>query len=148
MAILLVWPILGSHAFVQQELKKKLKLRVYYFHTRYRCMTCRKIENLSQSIVEFEFSDLIDRGELSYEPINVAEKENKHFIEDYQLQTKSLILSRIVDGEEIGWKNLEKVWVLVEKPEKFQEYIVSEIKEIMKIDNKDDFANQSGAVVL
>ena len=111
-------------------------------------MTCRKIENLSQSIVEFEFSDLIDRGELSYEPINVAEKENKHFIEDYQLQTKSLILSRIVDGEEIGWKNLEKVWVLVEKPEKFQEYIVSEIKEIMKIDNKDDFANQSGAVVL
>ena len=149
LTVLFVWLMIGGQAFSDQEPQtaNMLKLRVYYFHTRYRCATCRAIENLSQSIVEYEFIELIERGELTYEPINVAEREHKHFIDDYQLKTKTLILSRIIAGNEIGWKNLDKVWVLVGNPEKFQEYIVSEIKEIMKI-NKDSFTETSGVVIL
>jgi len=96
---------------------------VYYFHTTSRCPTCYKIEQYTQEAVEQYFNEEILAGTLIFKTINFDEKENKHFIKDYQLYTKSVVISMIKEGKEVKFNNLTKIWEYVRDKEKFYEYI-------------------------
>ena len=89
------------------------KVIAYYFHTTLRCPSCRKIEAYSSTAIETGFADEIAEGRLEWRVINIEEKGNEHFVKDYQLYTKSLILSEERSGREVRWKNLAKVWELL-----------------------------------
>jgi len=101
---------------------------VYYFHGKFRCRTCKRIEQLTKEAVTESFANEIRTGLVEMKVINVDEKENSHFSKDYQLFTRSVVISDIVKGKEIQWKNLQKVWELVHNEEAFKEYIRNEIK--------------------
>lgn len=103
-----------------------------YFYTTARCPTCHKIEELSAQAVKLNFEEELKTGKVVWRVINVDEPENKHFNDDYQLYTKSLIISEVKDGKEVRWKNLEKIWVLVRDDEKFDAYVNDEIKDWVK----------------
>lgn len=78
------------------------------------------------------FSKEIDGAIIELKIINIDDKENEHFIKDYDLYMQAVILSKIVDDKEIMNKNLDKIWDLVENKEKYYLYIEKEIKEFMK----------------
>ncbi len=78
------------------------------------------------------FSKEIDGAIIELKIINIDDKENEHFIKDYDLYMQAVILSKIVDDKEIMNKNLDKIWDLVENKEKYYLYIEQEIKEFMK----------------
>ena len=104
---------------------------VYYFHGKFRCGTCRRIEQLTKEAVTESFANEIGTGLVEVKVINVDEKENSHFSKDYQLFTRSVVVSDIVKGKEKQWKNLQKVWELVHDDEAFKKYIQNEIKEYL-----------------
>ncbi len=108
--------------------KQERKLVVYYFHGNFRCHSCNMIENLTKKAVNSGFADQLKSGSIEIKVINIEEPDNKHFVDDYKLYTKSVILSDVKGGKETGWKNCEKVWTLLGNEEKFIEYIQSEIK--------------------
>jgi hypothetical protein len=62
----------------------------------------------------------------------MTEEENKHFINDYKLVTKSIIVSINDNGKEVKWKNLPYIWTTIKKKAKFEEYILKEIQEYLK----------------
>jgi len=101
---------------------------VYYFHGKFRCGTCKRIEQLTREAVTESFANEIRAGLVELKVINVDEKENSHFSRDYQLYTRSVVVSDIVNGKEKQWKNLQKVWELVHNDEAFKKYIQDEIK--------------------
>lgn len=107
-------------------------LVVTYFHTTVRCPTCHRIEELSSQVVNLNFAQELKTGNVVWRVINVDEPENKHYNKDYQLYTKSLIISEVKDGKELRWKNLEKIWTLVRNEEKFDNYVKTEIKDWLK----------------
>ncbi len=72
----------------------------YYFHGDFRCPTCHKLEQYSKEAIETGFKDELASGKLEYKVVNVKDKGNEHFMNDYQLYTKSLILSSVKDGKE------------------------------------------------
>ena len=108
------------------------KIIAYYFHGSFRCPTCRKLEQYSKEAIEENFKDEISKGTLEFKTINVEEKRNEHFINDYQLYTKQLVVSEVEDGKEIRYKNLEKIWEYVRDKEKFFDYVISEIRAYLK----------------
>ncbi len=71
---------------------------VYYFHGTFRCGTCKRIEKLTKEAVTESFANEIRSGLVEMKVINVDEAENKHFIKDYRLFTKSVVVSDIVGG--------------------------------------------------
>ena len=73
-----------------------------------------------------------DFRKLEFKVVNVEEKGNEHFNRDYQLYTKSLILSLVKDGKEIKWINLEKIWEHVGTKEIFIDYVKSGITDLLK----------------
>ncbi|MDP8229702.1 MAG: nitrophenyl compound nitroreductase subunit ArsF family protein [Candidatus Gorgyraea atricola] len=99
----------------------------YYFHSSFRCSNCHKIEKYTKESLDKYFVKEFDSGELVYKIINVDEKENSHFIEDYGLYTKSVVLSFIRDGKELEYKNLPKVWEYLDNKDKFYKYIKKEV---------------------
>ena len=108
------------------------KVIAYYFHGTFRCTTCRTIEEYSHDAIQTYFAKELGNGKLEFRPVNVDEPENKHFIQDYQLVTRSLVLSLVSDGKEKKWKNLPEVWKLVRDKEKFYQYVKDEVERYVK----------------
>ena len=103
------------------------KIVLYYFHATARCSNCRKFEAYSQEAIQQRFADALGDGRLEWRAINVDEPANKHFVEDYRLITRSLILVKIQDEKQVGWKNLQKIWELVGDKDDFVKYVQSEV---------------------
>ncbi len=108
------------------------KLIAYYFHGTFRCTTCRTIEQYSHDAIQMYFAKELGNGRLEFRPVNVEEPENKHFIQDYQLVTRSLVLSLMSDGKETKWQNLPDVWKLVRDKDKFFQYVKDEVRKFLK----------------
>jgi len=103
------------------------KVIVYYFHGNYRCASCMTIERYTRESVESFFADEIKRGQIELRIINADLPVNKHYIKDYKLFTRSVIVSDIAQGKEKRWKNLQKVWELLHKEKNFKAYVKDEI---------------------
>jgi hypothetical protein len=117
----------------QSEVKSQnAKVIAYYFHGTFRCTTCRTIEQYSYEAIQTYFAKELGNGSLEFRPVNVDEPENKHFIQDYQLVTRSLVLSLVSDGKEKKWKNLPDVWKLVRDKDKFFQYVKDELEIYVK----------------
>jgi len=108
------------------------KVRAYYFHGTFRCATCYRLEQYSKEAIEANFEDAISSGKLRFRVINVDDKGNEHYIKDYQLYTKSLILSLVKDGKEIKWKNLDKIWDYVGDEQRFVDYVNTNVADFLK----------------
>ena len=104
----------------------------YYFHTTYRCVSCKKIEAYSREAIETGFAEQLESGTLEFESINIDESDYKHFVKDYQLYTKSLVICDMKDGKQVTWKNLDKVWQLIRNKDEFVKYVQDEINAYLK----------------
>jgi len=100
----------------------------YYFHGTARCPSCLKIEAYTQEAIQSGFAEELKSGTLTWQVVNVEEPGNQHFAQDYQLYTKSVILSDRHHGREARWKNLDQVWTLFTVKADFQKYIQDEVR--------------------
>lgn len=108
------------------------KVTVYYFHGSFRCSTCTNMEQYAKEAIEVNFKEALASGNLEFKAVNVEEPDNEHFVRDYQLYTKSLIVSYAKDGKEIKSKNLDKIWEYARNKQKFGEYVTEEIGNFIK----------------
>jgi len=108
------------------------KVIAYYFHGDFRCPTCHAMERYSAEAIEKNFKSEIASKKLIFKTVNIDEKENAHFVNEYGLYTKSLVISKVADGKEIKYKNLTKIWEYVRNKDKFLDYVTSEIKDYLK----------------
>lgn len=111
----------------QAQRVEQSKTRVYYFHGNMRCKTCKKIEALTKKTLEEGFAAQLKDGSVELQVVNVDETENGHFVEDYQLATRSVVVSQIKQGKEAKWRRLDKVWQLVHDEPAFSDYLRTEI---------------------
>lgn len=116
---------------VQESLGSK-QLKVFYFHTTQRCYSCNTIEKLTKEAISESFANELRSGAMVFESINIEEKPNEHYAQDYKLYTKSVIVSSVVNEKEAQWKNLDQVWTLLRDPAKFKAYVVQEINAYLK----------------
>jgi len=90
------------------------------------------MEKFTRDAIETNFKDALASGNLEFKAVNVEERGNEHFVDDYKLYTKSLILSLVKDGKEVKSKNLDKIWELARNKQKFMDYVTGELSEFMK----------------
>jgi len=108
------------------------KVTAYYFHGSARCPTCHKMEKYAKEAIENNFSNELESGTLVFKTVNVEEEGNEHFINEYQLYTKTLVISQVENGKESRHKNLTKIWEYVRDKERFFEYVTGEINGYLK----------------
>lgn len=94
------------------------KVVATYFHGNVRCVTCRKVEAYAREAVEDGFG-----GSVDFRTVNVDEPENRHFIEDFQLTNKSVVVAEEIDGKVARWVKLDEVWSLVNDRTAYYKYV-------------------------
>ncbi|MDF1543705.1 MAG: nitrophenyl compound nitroreductase subunit ArsF family protein [bacterium] len=112
------------------------KVVAYYFHSNRRCATCMKLEEYTAEAITGLFADQIEQGQLEWQVVNFEEEGNEHIAKDYQLISQSVILSRVIDGEETDWVNLDQIWKLVGDKEKYTAYIQSSTEQFINNQEK------------
>lgn len=99
----------------------------YYFHRTLRCHGCLWIEAQAKRVVEEAFADELRSGRISWQATNIDLDENRHFEKDFSLESSTLVLADLVEGQTVRWKALSGVWESVEKQPEFDEYVADEI---------------------
>jgi hypothetical protein len=122
-------------ADVQQTVtvgQQQVKTVVYYFHGNMRCSSCRKIEAYTKEAIQSGFADALENGSLELKVINIEEPANEHFVQDFQLYTRSVVVENRSGAKGQEWKNLDRVWSLVRNKTAFMEYVQRETLALMK----------------
>ena len=105
---------------------------VYYFFTNKRCSTCLRIEEWSSIAVKADLKEQVDSGRLQWQALNIEQPENAHFIKDFELYTKSVIVAEYKDGKPVRWVNLPDIWRLSSDQDKFIDYVAGEVRKFME----------------
>ncbi len=122
----------GGGASAGQPVTEGRKVIAYYFHGNFRCVSCVKIETLSRKAITQGFPDDLKSGRLEFRGVNVDEPQYRHFIDDYQLTSKSLVVVEINEGRQTRWKNLDKVWMLLDSEQEFVSYVRDGVSAFLK----------------
>jgi hypothetical protein len=104
----------------------------YYFHGTARCPTCRAIEQYAYEALVTGFPRELQFGVLEWHAINVEEPQNQHFIDDYELIMRSVILADMAGENQTKWKNLDRIWDLVGDKGAFISYVQEETRAYME----------------
>jgi hypothetical protein len=105
------------------------KLVVYYLYDNIRCDSCRKIEAYTREAVQQPFkTDL----QIEWKPLNTDLPANTHYLKDYKLISKSVVVSEIDQLKEKRWKNLDKIWEKLDDKPAFIQYIRTEVEAYLK----------------
>jgi hypothetical protein len=105
---------------------------VYYFHGNFRCQNCYNMEQWTKELMDTCFKGQVGSGKIVFKMFNTDEKANEHFLNDYKLYTKSIVLSLVKGGKEVKYENLAKIWDCLRSKQKFQDYVMTEIEKYLK----------------
>ncbi len=104
----------------------------YYFVGKVRCSSCRKIEQVARKTIGESFSRELADGRLRFLVVNVDQPENRHFVEEFRLDSSALVLAEHREAKRTTWKHLRDVWPLVEEEEKLVKYVRDEVAAMLK----------------
>lgn len=106
----------------------------YFFYGDIHCSTCANLQEYAIDALREFFSDEFESGALQWRTLNMDRPENEHFVMDYGLYSKSVVLVAMRDGEEIASKNLEEIWDLEYDQARYREYIRSNTREFLEME--------------
>jgi hypothetical protein len=109
------------------------KVVATYFHGNVRCATCRKVETYAREAVEEGFRSEIEAGVVEFRAINVEEPANRHYIQDYQLMTRSVVVTEEVDGAVAQWTRLDQVWTFVGNRPAYLNYVQDAVRGYLEL---------------
>ena len=76
------------------------KIEVLDFHSTHRCITCNAIEANTKYTLETYFAEELKENKITFQVINVDEKENEKIAEKFEASGTSLFLNVIKNGKE------------------------------------------------
>jgi hypothetical protein len=127
-----VYPAAAKEVPADSQKKDAFTIEAYYFHGDFRCANCLTIEQFSREAIEKYFPNQLKNGKLAFTVVNIDQSENQHFIKDYQLYTRSLIIAEFKNGKQVKWTNLAKVWDYIRDRDAFHTYVKTEIEKALK----------------
>lgn len=104
------------------------RIVVTYFHGDLRCATCKKLEAYAREAITAAFAAELASGRLAFKAVNTDRPENQHFIKDYSLVTKALVVTEEADGTVLRWTNLDRIWTLVRDKAAYTDYVVTGVR--------------------
>jgi frataxin-like iron-binding protein CyaY len=102
--------------------------RLTYFSSDVRCYTCVRIEEITRRTVERHFAPEIANGRVAFQVINLDRPGNAHYVRDYRLISKTVIVSDHAAGEEVRWENLQQVWIKQRDEREFETYLIDAVR--------------------
>ncbi|MEE8320085.1 MAG: nitrophenyl compound nitroreductase subunit ArsF family protein [bacterium] len=114
---------LRARSHPDEGIAQSHQVKLLYFHRRFRCPECEKIEAGTRKALETHFPDAMADGRLVMSIIDLDEPGNEHYTKDYNFFFNTIIVVNVKNGQDAGYKNLEDVWKIYEDEEALSRYI-------------------------
>ncbi len=93
---------------------------LYYFYNNTRCGNCVAFEKMT--------TEVAPTLPVNFKLINVQEPGNQHYLKDFKLYTKAVVIA----DDKGNYKNLDKIWNYVRDEAKYKQYITDEVNKFVK----------------
>lgn len=103
------------------------KLHIYYFHTAKRCPTCLAIQQVTEQVLQTNYSQHLG-DKIVYQAVNLSDPQNAALANTYQVAWSSLILHR--DTLRIDLTQDAFAYARTE-PERFQQLLNEHIQQLL-----------------
>lgn len=100
-------------------------LVAYYLHGNKRCSSCMKMEAFTKAVLDERFAADLASGAVAFRSVNIDEPANAHYVDDFQITTKTVILAEEREGKVQRYTDLKRVWDLVGEEAEFKDYIAT-----------------------
>ena len=112
--------LLAQEKDAKTQEPKEQTIAMYYFHTSFRCTTCRTVEAESKKAFESLFPEQFENGTATFKAVNIEEEENAILVEKYQIAGQTLLL---VKGEKTSDLTSQGFLYAKTNPDKLKEEI-------------------------
>ncbi len=121
-------PAAVTHSGVEEFNAEVAPVTVYFFDSDKQCATCDHLKEYAAEAIQTHFSSELKSGTLAWRILNLDDPTNEHYLEEYGLYSKSVVVVRAEAGKPTRWKNLESIWELVYDKPAYLEYIRAEVE--------------------
>jgi hypothetical protein len=105
----------------------------YYLIGPKRCDTCRKLEAWTRDAVEKNFAADLKSGKMVFSVINTDEPQNAHWVKDFDMSFKTVVISQLKDGKVVRHERFDDVWKYVKENQAvYDAYLADGITQFMK----------------
>lgn len=104
------------------------ELIVYYMDMGKDCTTCLNLETYTHEALQAGFPEELGSGRIQWRTVDVDDPKNEHFIADFRLYTKSVVLVREDEGAPARYENLSRIWELVYDKDAYMAYIRKSVR--------------------
>lgn len=112
-------PTVGTPAAVSMPPTAAPRLVAFYFHGTKRCTSCNSIESLTREALKTE----TEAAQIEIRSVNVDEATNAHFVDEFQLTMRTIVLAEETGGKVARWKRLDECWDRFGDPADFRSYV-------------------------
>ena len=126
LSLLMILSVLGTFAIAPPSGEK---VDVYYFHFSRRCQTCLNVEKVAKESVETLYPDQVKNGAITFQSINLDEKEGADLGKKCKVEGQTLIVicgDKRVDLTDKGFLYANG------NPEKLKSEIQKAVEEVSK----------------
>ncbi|MBL7648667.1 MAG: hypothetical protein JNK74_21025 [Candidatus Hydrogenedentes bacterium] len=104
------------------------ELIVYYMDMGKDCTTCQNLEVYTREVLEAHFKNDLTRGRVEWRRVDVDLAANTHFVDEFRLYTKAVVLVRFEGGRQTEYRSLSRIWELVYDKEAYMNYVRGEVR--------------------
>ena len=104
------------------------ELIVYYMDMGKDCTTCLNLESYTREALDTHYAADLASGRIQWRTTDLDDPANAHFIDEFGLYTKSVVLVHFENGEQIRFDSLSRIWELVYDKDAYVAYIRDEVK--------------------
>lgn len=109
------------------------KIEVIDFHTTHRCQTCLKIENNTKALLTSDFSQEMDKSQITFRTVNVDEEANFDMAEHFGAAGSALYLNVVKDGQQQHFDLTDFAFMKAFDEAAFREELKATITEKLKM---------------
>lgn len=100
-------------------------VKVYYFHSSFRCSTCTTMEKFVDELMEKRYSSEISQGRINYARADFQTQDT--LAAQFQVAAGCVVVARFAQDRLISFQRLEEVWTKVEDRADFDSYVAAAI---------------------
>ena len=103
----------------------------YFFHANRRCAPCVQYEDTARQAIEEAFPNELRQGIVEWKSINLASPENRHFAYEYHLYSRTLVLVKVRNGQQVAFNNLMGGWELIDHRAALKKFVQAAVRDYL-----------------
>lgn len=134
-AVLAVSGVVSTSTPVAEEEQVKTpehQVVAIYFHRTQRCPTCKRIGAMAEEAVTQGFEKEAQSRIVEFHYVDFQDKKNAKLAKGYGIESPTLVLVNVFEGETVCSTSMPKVWQLVGKPDDFRAYVQDGVARYLK----------------